>query len=269
MIAEVLCANGFQATWTDKVRFPNPFRLRKFDLVYGIYLQTCRRHVIVGKLLGKKTLIHFVGSDAYRIARERSIWRRLHWRAVLWLTDLVLYVSPHLQSYVKRQGFILPFPINTSEFQSQHLRQVYPDRDILYYCPGGARNSEIYRLSWIIDYAQQHADEKITILGNRSCPAQYEIDLSNISVVPYVEREEMPVFYRRHKKLIRMTTEDGLPRMLSEALLCGLQVIFNGEEVKHIPPERDPREFARSFRRILDSSNLGKHDAATHVGDSN
>ena len=70
-------------------------------------------------------------------------------------------------------------------------------------------------------------------------------------VVPYVERSQMPALYRRHRKLIRMTTEDGLPRMIHEALLCGLEVIFNGDEVTKIPPERDPTEFSRSFQRAI------------------
>jgi hypothetical protein len=48
-----------------------------------------------------------------------------------------------------------------------------------------------------------------------------------------------------------MTTEDGLPRMLSEALLCGLEVVFNSEEIKTIPKERDPNEFAKSFLNAL------------------
>ncbi|HUO42829.1 MAG TPA: hypothetical protein VMU35_07620, partial [Methylomirabilota bacterium] len=58
-------------------------------------------------------------------------------------------------------------------------------------------------------------------------------------------------FYRRHRRLIRMTTEDGLPRMISEALLCGLPVTFNGNEVLAIPKERDPKEFAKSFLRTI------------------
>jgi len=251
IVAEALKSNGLQAEWTDKVRFPNPFSLRQFDLIYGIYLQTCRRYIVIGKLLGKKTLIHFVGSDAYRMARERFIFRRLHWQFVLRLTDFVLYVSPHLQSFVKRPGFILPFPIALSEFQSQDLRRIQPDRDILYYCPGGALNAEIYRLSWITDYAKQHPNEKISILGSIHYPAKYQIDLPNVIIVPYVDRKDMAKFYRRHRKLIRMTTEDGLPRMLHEALLCGLEVVFNGKEIRDVPPERDPREFSRTFLHIL------------------
>jgi len=253
MVAEVLNANGFQAAWTDKIRRPNPFRIRKIDLVYGIYLQSCSRYIIIGKLLRKKTLIHFVGSDAYWMAREKSFLRQFYWRIVLHLTDIVLYVSPHLQTMVRREGFVLPFPIAAAEFQSQKLKPITPDRDILYYCPGGERNREIYRLSWIVDYAKRHPDEKITILGNITYPAQCDINLPNVEVVPYVDRIEMPAFYRRHKRLVRMTTEDGLPRMLSEALLCGLEVEYNGKNVTSIPPERDPREFARAFRGFLDS----------------
>ncbi|MGO9645527.1 MAG: hypothetical protein ACLPY5_12360 [Candidatus Bathyarchaeia archaeon] len=257
MVAEVLNANGFQAAWTDKIRHPDPFRIKKFDLVYGIYLQSCSRYIIVGKLLRKKTLIHFVGSDAYWIAREKSILRRFYWRIVLRLTDIVLYVSPHLQSMVRREGFVLPFPIASSEFQSSQLR-IQPDRDVLYYCPGGERNAEIYRISWIIDYAKQHPNEQITILGNVTHPAQYHIDLPNVQVVPDVNRVEMPAFYKRHRKLIRTTTEDGLPRMLSEALLSGLEVEFNGQKVKDIPRERVPQEFANSLERVLISKGIIK-----------
>jgi len=257
MVAEVLNANGFQAAWTDSIRRPNPFRIRKFDLVYGIYLQSCSRYIIVGKLLRKKTVIHFVGSDAYGMAREKSILRRFYWRIVLRLTDIVLYVSPHLKNMVRREGFVLPFPIASSEFQSSQLR-IQPDRAILYYCPGGVRNAEIYRISWILDYAKQHPNERITILGNITHPARYHVELQNVEVVPYVDRAEMPAFYKRHRKLIRMTTEDGLPRMLSEALLSGLEVEFNGEQVKDIPRERVPYEFASTFERVLISNGVIK-----------
>ena len=264
MVAEVLNANGFKAQWTDKVRFPNPFFIRKFGLVYGIYLQTCSRYIIIGKILRKKTIIHFVGSDAYWFARERSTWRRMYWKMVLHCTDLVLYVSPHLCEFIRRKGFVLPFPIASSEFQSSTLRRITPDRDILYYCPGGERNAEIYRLQWVTEYARQHRDEKITILGSITHPADYKVNLPNVEVVAFVERSQMPAFYRRHMRLIRMTTEDGLPRMLSEALLCGLLVTFNGKEIINIPKERDPKEFAKSFFSALNEK-FGSKEVSSYV----
>lgn len=178
------------------------------------------------------------------------------------MTDLVLYVSPHLQDLVHRKGSVLPFPIASHDFLSPDLRNIQPERDVLYYCPGGEQNARIYRLSWIIEYARQHTDEQITIVGNIAHPADYDVNLSNVEVVPFVERTEMPRFYRRHRKLIRMTTEDGLPRMIHEASLCGLQVVFNGEEIKTIPKERDPKEFTKSFQSLL-NENWSSREANT------
>jgi len=249
LVAEVLRNDDLQAEWTDKVRKPNPFFMRRFDIIYGIYLQSCARFILVAKLLRKKTIIHFVGSDAYWVNREKSILRRIFWGAILYLNDFVFYVSPHLEPLVGRPGRILPFPIQKDEFTVSPNSK--PERDILYYCPSGAKNQEIYRLDWILQYAKEHPQEKITILGSINCPANYKIPLSNVEVIPSVARSDMPTLYRRHRALFRMTTEDGLPRMVHEALLCGLKVVFNGREISEMPKERDPTAFAKSFRNAL------------------
>jgi hypothetical protein len=251
MVAEVLRSDGVNADWTDKVRHPNLRRLFKTDVVYGIYLQTCSRYILVAKLLAKKTIIHFVGSDAYWMNRERSYWRKNYWRFVLNHCDLIFYVSPHLEELVGRKGICLPFPISTEAFRRAKLTQTTPDRDILYYCPSGEANERIYRLSWVLDYARAHPNEKITIIGNSSHPASYQVNLPNVEVIPFVERFLMPALYKRHKTLIRMTTEDGLARMVHEALLSGLRVIYNGKDVSEIPPEREPQQFAATFKRAI------------------
>ena len=237
------------AEWTDNLRKPNPFLIRRFDLIYGIYLQSCARSVLAAKLLRKKTIIHFVGSDAYWLHREKSIYRRLFWGIVLHANDFVFYVSPHLERLVGCHGTVLPFPIEKYQFTRLPERQ--PERDILYYCPSGSKNEEIYRLDWILQYAREHPREKVTILGNLEHPANYPITQPNVEVIPNVPQSEMPAIYAQHRTLIRMTTEDGLPRMVHEALLCGLNVIFNGEAIMEIPKERDPNEFAKSFRKAI------------------
>jgi hypothetical protein len=252
-VAQVLTDNGFVADWTDQLRFPNPWMLRRHDVIYGIYLQSCSRNILVGKLLGKKTIVHFVGSDAYWYAREQSLWRRLYWNLVLRSTDLVLYVSPHLTAFVGRNGVILPFPIEADEFKQTSLREVEPERDVLYYCPSGDANERIYQLPWIIDYAKNHPEQKITVIGNQSHPAHYKIQLPNVQVIPFVPQSEMPALYRKHKRLIRMTLEDGLPRMVHEALLAGIEVTYNGDYVLEVPAERDPRQFSLSFSKALNT----------------
>lgn len=251
LVAEVLNSSGISSRWVSKVKYPDPFLILGSDVIYGIYLQTCSRYIIAAKALGKKTIIHFVGSDAYRVHRERSLLKQLYWQTTLRCADSVFYVSPHLESMVGRKGSLLPFPIETSEFKRPNLRDIQPERDILYYCPGGTINERIYRLDWILRYATNHPDEKITVVGSIASPANYKISLPNVEVIPYVEPRKMPQLYRKHRKLIRMTTEDGLPRMIHEALLCGLEVEFNGRDVKEIPAEREPSAFANSFRKIL------------------
>ena len=249
MVAEVLRSANLDADWTDEVRRPDVRRIMKVDVVYGIYLQTCSRYVLIAKLLGKKTIIHFVGSDAYWVNREHSFWRRKYWRFVLNRCDLIFYVSPHLEALTGRNGIVLPFPISTEDFRKAKLTPSTPDRDVLYYCPSGEANEKIYRLAWIVDYARQHPNERITIIGNSSHPANYDLALPNVEIIPYVERSQMPALYKRHRTLIRMTTEDGLPRMVHEALLAGLKVSYNGEEMTEVPREREPAQFALVFKK--------------------
>lgn len=251
MVAEVLRSNGVNAEWTDRVKLPDLKLIWNSDIVYGIYLQTCSRYIIAAKLLGKKTILHFVGSDAYRFARQKDIHKQIFWRLVLWLTDLIFYVSPHLMELTNRKGVILPFPISTENFKDPALRGIEPERDVLYYCPVGTTNEAIYRLPWILEYARTHPDESVTIIGSEAYPANYRVDESNVFVIPFVEPSQMPLLYRKHRKLIRMTTEDGLPRMIHEALLCGLNVIYNGEEVTDIPAERDPVKFTEKYIQAI------------------
>jgi len=251
MVAEVLVSAGIDAEWTAEVKRPSVRRILKVDVVYGIYLQTCSRYILAAKLLGKKAIVHFVGSDAYWVNRERSRWRRRYWCFVLNHCDLIFYVSPHLEALVSREGVVLPFPIATESFRDAKQSPSTPDRDILYYCPSGEANEKIYCLPWILGYAREHPNEKITIIGNSSHPATYQVNTPNVEIIPYVERSEMPALYRRHKTLIRMTTEDGLARMVHEALLSGLTVIYNGKQVTVVPPEREPERFAAAFKEAI------------------
>jgi hypothetical protein len=152
--------------------------------------------------------------------------------------------------FVGKKGAVLPFPINVDQFRKVK-GSLQPERDTLYYCPGGDASVRIYRLNWILNHAEKHPEEKITIIGNAASPADHKADLPNVKVIPFVPQEKMPELYTRHRRLIRMTSQDGLPRMLDEALLCGLEVIFNGKKITNTVPERDPEVFARRFEEEL------------------
>ena len=240
---------GFYAEYVDDVRIPNILKIKGFDVVYGIYLQTCSRYITAAEMLGKISVIHFQGSDAYRYAREKGL-RKIYWKTVINASDLILYVASHLVDLVGKQGVVLPVPINVELLKKSRLNTL-PERDVLYYCPGGKESSSIYRLDWIIDYARRHPDEKITIIGNESHPAEHDINLSNVTIIPFVPNKEMGKIYAQHKRLIRMTTQDGMPRMLDEAVICGLDVMFNGRKIRKVLPERYPDRFVQRFSEEL------------------
>ena len=248
VVVDALKGRGFDVYYEENAKIPSLRRISRADIVYGAYLQTCSRYVAVAQILGKKTMIHFVGSDAYRYSREKGL-RRLFWSSVVRDCDLIFYVSPHLSTLVGRPGATLPFPISIERFRKPAKPSC--ERDTLYYCPGGAENARIYRLDWILDYARQHPREKITIIGNTAHPADYSVNAPNVEVVPFVEYDRMTDIYARHRRLIRMTSEDGRPRMVDEAILSGLQVMFNGKKIQEVPPERDPRVFAERFEQEL------------------
>jgi hypothetical protein len=248
VVVDALRNKGFHVNYVEDVRIPKLSKIAPAHVVYGAFLQTCNRYIAAAQVLHKKTMIHFVGSDAYRYAREKGL-RKLYYTTLVHACDRVFYVSEHLTTFVRRQGAILPLPIRVSLFdKAGHASR---ERDVLYYCPSGAESERIYRLDWILAYAKTHPDEKITILGNVGHPAEYRLDLRNVEVIPFVRYEQIVDVYNRHKRLVRMTTQDGLPRMIDEALLSGMEVIFNGRVIDKVPPERDPVEFADRFEQEL------------------
>lgn len=207
-------------------KIPVLFKLRNFDIVYGIYLASTTRQIPSIKLLKKKSLIHIIGSDAFTYAHTRGLKKKI-WKLALKMYDEILFVTKKLQQLMGlNRGIVIPIPIDTKIFRKKRYNG--KKRDILYYCP----KPKTYRLKWILQYAKKHPNETITILGY-----PYSINLPNVKVIPYWPYEKMPILYSMHQRLIRMTTHDGYPKMPYEALLCGLEVLWNGKRITHVPPE--------------------------------
>jgi len=221
--------------------------LRTQDIVYGEYIMNASRLMEIAKAIGRRTVMHVIGSDGFRFSQEKYSWRRLNWILGLRMTDRILYADDNLARLVGFPGYILPYPIDTRIF----TKQAYSGekRDVLYYVSDG---SPTYKPEWIISYARDHPNEKITVLGK----LKFGSIPSNIGVVDLVERTNMPEVYARHRKLVRMTTHDAAyPRMLYEALRCGLEVVWNGKTITEEPAEIMPEYFVRKFSEyVLENS---------------
>ncbi len=202
------------------------FSLRSFDIIYNVCFMRSIRLALSSKFFRKNYVVHFIGSDAVEYAGKRGFERK-SLDIVLRLCDEVFYVTEELKQFVGLgRGKVIPLPVDTRMFRETKNRG--EKRDVLYYCP----HPEIYRFDWIAKYAVDHPDETITILGSPNLSG-----LPNVKVISRMSYNQMPDFYRMHRRLIRMTTHDGCPKMPYEALLCGLEVMWNGQRVTAVPKE--------------------------------
>jgi len=215
-----------QATRPPRFPFENAFSYKAFDIIYGVQLLYLTYAVFPIKFFKKKCVVHAVGSDAFDYA-NRSGPRKKLWNLALGMCDEILFVTQELRQMTGlKRGRIVPIPIDTRMFKEMDVAG--EKRDILYYCP----NLELYRLDWVMEYAVQHPDETVTVLG-----LSHSVDLPNVKVIPHMQYHRMPLLYNMHRRLIRMTTHDGFPKMPYEAFLCGLEVIWNGRRITKVPEE--------------------------------
>lgn len=199
-------------------------RLHSFDVVLGFHLGDCFRFIYLAKMFRKAFVLAIIGGDGFRYLESRGI-KRLVLKVSLLLCDKRLFVTEQVKEAVGMEGTVFPIPIDAEQFKHSSDERI---RDILYYCP----RPDVYQLDWIIRYAQEHLHETITVLGYVD-----KIPLENVTTVSWVDYEDMPKVYQSHKRLIRMTLYDGHPKMIYEALLCGCEVVWNGEPIKDIPEE--------------------------------
>lgn len=223
ILAQQLRYYGVNAQTSPKI--PHPFFYRRFDIVYGVGLLRTTTIFSV-KFLRKRCVVHAVGSDVLEYVNA-GLLRRKVWNFALQKCDEILYVSKGIQQAMGlERGKIIPIPIDTRLFSRSEPES--RKRDVLYYCP----NPKIYKLKWILKYAKEHPNEKITVLGQNR-----PISIPNVKVCPSVPYHRMPTLYDAHLRLIRMTTHDGFPKMPYEALLCGLEVFWNGQRITKVPKQ--------------------------------
>lgn len=226
-----------------------PF-LRRFDIIYLVYLSLplalASSLLSPLKLFGRKFVVHFVGSDAFDYATQTGIKKTLL-NSALEHFDEILHVTEEIKSSTGLPGRVIPIPIDTKMFRPKAYEG--EKRSVLYYCP---HPHKIYREDWIIKYAKLHPEKTITVLGY-----DHPIDLPNVKIIPNVAYDQMPNIYRSHRSLIRMTTEDGYPKMPYEALLCGLEVFWNERKLTEVPKEMLMENTIPRLIAILESTKVG------------
>lgn len=260
-VCDVLRNEGWSVKY---IRAPFPFRKRALlhptSVLRGIW--NVKRSLVVlaesltggweicqyARTLGIPHILHFTGTDALLYQESRGSRKRL-WDGTVQNATLVSAQTIQLAEIIEDMGqacVVWESPFNYFTFSWQTTRN--PIRDHLCYAP----DPQIYRLRDTLAFAAKHKKLTFTILGNFRDGKPP--NSSNVIFRPLAETEsELKKIYLQHRGLLRLTTNDGSPFMVREALAMGLRVCW---KVADNPPQifRGSRqESARVIHRAKDS----------------
>ena len=190
--------------------------IKKFDIVHLI--SGCQRikFLIWLRLLGKKTINHWIGTDVLRVSRDTT--SRLLARITDKLIDIQFAQLPNLVEELKIAGIkadylpIVP-PVN-NQLAITHKQ------GILMYVPWD--RVDFHRGSELLELAKMFPDINFHIVDNegKGLPS-----LPNIHYRGWVS--DMDEVWENVSILVRFPKHDGLSSMVLEALARGKWVIWN------------------------------------------
>jgi len=176
---------------------------------------------IISKLLGKKVIVHWIGTDVWFVASNKewsinTLLRKIAYRMV----DLHLAVSKALANELKPLGIdaiVVPLIPDMPLLQEDIT---WPSENVvLVYLP--EKRPEFYGSSIVFRLAEELPQIKFLIVAHTGEGAPH---LPNIEYLGWINLETI---WRQVKIYLRLTKHDGLPNMIIEALARGKRVIWS------------------------------------------
>jgi len=258
-------SKGFAGSGVEIVSLRNTeggFReaVREIDVVQVTAFGTTRYWVLpalLARLMGKPVVRYWVGSDVLRLQQSAAERRRAR------LADLVISANVvqwhNLRKELGAMGIrsrVIPAPHPGSV--TEPLRQLPQPFTMLSYVSSVSWKWDLYGGDVIIRLAQRYPQWRFIILNHSGDGLP---DLPNIEYLPRVEPSAMDGVYARTSVLVRITSHDGLPRMILEALARGLHVVWS----RHFPHCR----FAGTYREVCQAlESLAENPEINEAGSS-
>jgi glycosyltransferase involved in cell wall biosynthesis len=248
---------------------PTLLRLSRVDVVhafsasYWSFLLAPVPALVIGKLFGKRTILHYHSGEA---EDHLSRWGRLvhPWLA---FADEIVVPSHYLAGVFKRFGYETRVIFNTADLSRYTFRDRHPlGRHVL-----SVRNLEPhYRVDVIIRafaaIADEFPDAMLTVIGSGSEAQKLrglaaELDLHRVRFMGRVEPAEMPRLYDEADVVVNTSVVDNQPVSILEAFASGVPVIttptgdiaamVRDGETGVIVPAPDPAAFAEAIADVL------------------
>lgn len=179
---------------------------------------------IVPKLLGKKVIVHWLGSDVLSAtSNNNNASCRILQRRAYKMADLHLVVSPTLMDELKTiciEATVIPLVPDVPPLKKD---VPWPSAHKVYvYLPEAKQ--EFYGADAVFRLAQEMPDTDFLITGHSGTGAP---QLPNLKYLSWVE--DIEAVWREVKVYLRLTKHDGLPQALVEALSRGKYVVWSYE----------------------------------------
>ena len=191
--------------------------IRDVDMVYNIYTgETFHRYAFIARMLGKKVVTHWIGTDVY------NFYNGIHPYKGLGLSQIHLACSGPLARELQEKGVnshVLPLaPFH----MSMELVPMPKTHAVLAYLPEG--REDFYGIGFVRQAAAHWPSLPFYVVANGKARLFPE---DNIYPLGHLDTEQMEALYKKISILIRITRHDGWPMMVMEALAKGRHVICN------------------------------------------
>ncbi|MFW6061340.1 MAG: glycosyltransferase [Planctomycetota bacterium] len=200
--------------------------LRQADLVQITSFDTTRYWALPAlraRLMGKPVVRYWVGTDVLNMQKDRRERRRAR------LADRI--VTANVVQWSNLQDELAEMNVASEVLPAPHrgivaapVPQLPPKLTALTYLSVRPWKWDLYGGEVILRLAREHPEWKFLVVNHDGSGLGAP---ENIECVGRVRPQEMDALYRRASVLVRMTTHDGLPRMILEAMARGLHVVWS------------------------------------------
>ncbi|MDD3044937.1 MAG: hypothetical protein PHF33_05715 [Candidatus Delongbacteria bacterium] len=184
---------------------------------------------------GVKIINHFMGTDLHNILKSKRKTLELRMCAIISKIVVVGYVLSEELSEIGINNDIV-YIINHEVVKKEFT---FPDdRKVIAYIPSTRKT--FFRHDFLLKLSEDHPDIKFTWFPYTKEADEYVP--KNVSVIPYIQKDQVLTEMQKHKIFIRIPIHDGgAPLSLIEALNIGRWCIwtFNMENVNKIDSYND------------------------------
>ena len=250
-----LIDEGIDAKFIDSTE--NIFsELKKIDILHVVYNPSLK-YTIIAKLLGKKVVRYWVGSDVLKVISSKKTMLKA--KFLNFFTDKHLATSEILVKELKSIGIDAEWLPIVPENLTPSI-EPFPDKfTVLSYLPDDRR--AFYGSKIIYKLAEEFPNIRFLVVAGT---AEKQKKMQNIEYLGW--QEDMELIYRQSTVLIRMTEHDGLSKMVLEALAHGRQVI-RSYEFPYCYYARDYAEVKSALLKIMENPVLN-YEGAKYVQDN-